>query len=87
MIMDDLHWLDHSSARVLAFVLRRLPPAPVSFLASVRTGWAGGQPVLATDAIPPGRLDRLVLGPLSLGRRARTGHVPDPLPAGPAERW
>src|SRR5580698_2888565 len=45
MIVDDLHWLDLSSARVLAFVLRRLPPAPVSFLASVRTGWAGGQPV------------------------------------------
>ena len=66
MIVDDLHWLDLSSARVLAFVLRRLPPAPVSFLASVRTGWAGGQPVLATDAIAPGRLDRLVLGPLGL---------------------
>ena len=66
MIVDDLHWLDLSSARVLAFVLRRLAPAPVSFLASVRTGWAGGQPVLATDAIPPGRLDRLVLGPLGL---------------------
>src|SRR5882757_8979600 len=66
MIVDDLHWLDLSSARVLAFVLRRLAPAPVSFLASVRTGWAGGQTVLATDAIPPGRLDRLVLGPLGL---------------------
>ena len=67
MIVDDLHWLDLSSARVLAFVLRRLPPAPVSLLASVRTGWAGGQPVLATDDLPAGRLDRLVLGPLSPG--------------------
>jgi DNA-binding CsgD family transcriptional regulator len=75
MIVDDLHWLDLPSARVLAFVLRRLPPAPVSLLASVRTGWASGQqpsgqrvsdrPALATDALPPGRLDRLVLGPLS----------------------
>jgi DNA-binding CsgD family transcriptional regulator len=67
MIVDDLHWLDLSSARVLAFVLRRLPPARVSFLASVRTGWAGGHPALATDAVPAGRLDRLVLGPLSPG--------------------
>src|SRR5450631_846848 len=57
MIVDDLHWLDLSSARVLAFVLRRLPPARVSFLASVRTGWAGGHPALATDAVPAGRLD------------------------------
>jgi hypothetical protein len=92
MIVDDLHWLDLPSARVLSFVLRRLPPAPVSLLASVRTGWASGQrisgqrisgqqaspeqaspqpasgrPALATDALPPGRLDRLVLGPLSPG--------------------
>ncbi|MGH3121193.1 MAG: AAA family ATPase, partial [Streptosporangiaceae bacterium] len=67
LIIDDLHWLDLASARVLAFVLRRLPPASVSLLASVRTGWAGGRPALATDAISPGRLDRLTLGPLSLG--------------------
>jgi len=67
LIIDDLHWLDLASARVLAFVLRRLPPASVSLLASVRTGWADGRPALATDAIPPGRLDRLTLGPLSLG--------------------
>ena len=67
LIIDDLHWLDHASARVLAFVLRRLPPAPVSLLASVRTGWAGGRPALATDAIATGQLDRLPLGPLSLG--------------------
>jgi DNA-binding CsgD family transcriptional regulator len=82
MVVDDLHWLDLSSARVLAFVLRRLPPAPVSFLASVRTGWAGGHTVLATDAIPPGRLDRLVLGPLSLAAAreliiSRTNRRPD----------
>ena len=63
MIVDDLHWLDLSSARGLAFVLRRLPPAPVSLLASVRTGWTGGRPVLAADAIAPWRLDRLMLGP------------------------
>lgn len=67
MIVDDLHWLDLSSARVLAFVLRRLHPAPVSLLASVRTGRTGGRPVLATDTIPPWRLDRLVLGSPSPG--------------------
>jgi hypothetical protein len=67
LVIDDLHWLDLASARVLAFVLRRLPPASVSLLASVRTDWAHGRPALATDAIPSGRLDRLTLGPLSLG--------------------
>ena len=45
LIIDDLHWLDLASARVLAFVLRRLPPASVSLLASVRTGWATAGPL------------------------------------------
>ncbi len=85
LIIDDLHWLDLASARVLAFVLRRLPPAPVSLLASVRTGWTESRPALATDAIPPGRLDRLTLGPLSLGAARELVTSRTPLrPARPA---
>jgi predicted ATPase len=36
--VDDLQWLDPSSARVLEFALRRLDGLPVAILASQRTG-------------------------------------------------
>jgi predicted ATPase len=36
--LDDLQWLDGSSARVLGFVVRRLRDEPIGVLASVRLG-------------------------------------------------
>jgi DNA-binding CsgD family transcriptional regulator len=65
--VDDLPWLDAPSARVLSFVLRRLRHEQVGLLATVRRDWSADLPRLATDSIPAERVDRLKLGPLSLG--------------------
>ena len=67
VVVDDLAWLDTASARALSFALRRLRLEPVGLLTAVRTDWSGISPPLATDRFPSGRVDRLRLGPLSLG--------------------
>ena len=41
LVVDDLPWLDKASARVLAFVARRLTYSPIAFLGAARTGEAG----------------------------------------------
>jgi DNA-binding CsgD family transcriptional regulator len=67
ILIDDLPWLDTPSARALSFALRRLRFEPVGLLAVIRTGWSAGPPRLATDSVPADRVDRLRVGPLSLG--------------------
>jgi len=67
VVVDDLAWLDTASARALSFALRRLRLEPVGLLAAVRTDWSGIPPPLAADRFPAGRVDRVRLGPLSLG--------------------
>jgi DNA-binding CsgD family transcriptional regulator len=67
VVIDDLPWLDTASARALSFALRRLRLEPVGLLAAVRTDWSGILPRLTTDTVPAERVDRLRLGPLSLG--------------------
>jgi hypothetical protein len=42
--IDDIQWLDAPSARVLAFVVRRLEDAPIRILAALRVG-SGGDPL------------------------------------------
>ena len=74
LAIDDLQWLDASSARVLDFALRRLGGLPVGVVACERAG-AGSPPAdhaagVRLDlgrALPAGRCARHVLGPLSLG--------------------
>jgi len=41
LVLDDLPWLDKASARVLAFVARRLAGCHIGFLGAARTGEAG----------------------------------------------
>jgi predicted ATPase len=77
VIVDDLPWLDTASARVLSFALRRLKLEPVSLLAAVRTDWSADPPPLATDSFPAGRVDRVRLGPLSLGAIREFAVYPD----------
>jgi len=67
VVVDDLAWLDTASARALCFALRRLQLEPVGLMATVRTDWSGILPPLAADSVPAERVDRLRLGPLSLG--------------------
>jgi DNA-binding CsgD family transcriptional regulator len=64
--VDDLQWLDRSSARVLVFALRRLGDLPVRLVAAERSG--GSE--LASDLVqvlPTQRLTRIAVGPLAIG--------------------
>jgi DNA-binding CsgD family transcriptional regulator len=60
--IDDVQWLDTSSAAALTFAARRIDGEPVSFLLAKRTGAS----TAFERALEP-RLKRLELGPLSLG--------------------
>lgn len=76
--VDDAQWLDRPSASVLEFCVRRLRDEPVSILLTFRTG--DTVPFGLDRALPPDRLCRVRLGPLSLGAigeilRARLGAV------------
>jgi len=56
VIVDDLQWVDRSSAAILGLVSRRLTETRVGFLAAARTGEAGffessGLPELRIDAL------------------------------------
>lgn len=77
--IDDIQWLDPSSADVLAFTLRRLEAEPVAVFATVR-----GRQVevpLALDRAFPG-FHRLPVQPLSVGaiHRLLWGHLGLALP-------
>jgi DNA-binding CsgD family transcriptional regulator len=63
--IDDLQWLDASSARALEFALRRLPASNVLLLLAERTGSAGGRGI--EQALSQARVRRLPVGPLSVG--------------------
>ncbi len=61
--IDDVQWLDPASARTLTFALRRLEAVPVGVLV-IRRGPGGPLPLGLDDALPQGRRDRLLVGPL-----------------------
>ena len=66
LAIDDEQWMDAPSSRVLRFAARRLDREPIGILLAHRSDRAGG---LATDlerVVPPGRLQRLRIAPLSL---------------------
>jgi DNA-binding CsgD family transcriptional regulator len=60
--VDDVQWLDASSAAALAFALRRLEREPVRVLLARR----GGR-ISTLELALPGDVERLFVGPLSLG--------------------
>jgi DNA-binding CsgD family transcriptional regulator len=63
--IDDLNWLDSSSARALAYAVRRFGSASVGLLVSVRNDGGAADPLALDRALP--RVRHLGLGPLSLG--------------------
>jgi DNA-binding SARP family transcriptional activator/tetratricopeptide (TPR) repeat protein len=68
VVLEDLHWADAMSARLLAFLGRRLGPLPVLIVGSTRPEDAVDAPVLAQALGELRAEDRLLainLGPLS----------------------
>jgi DNA-binding NarL/FixJ family response regulator len=65
--IDDLQWLDESSADVLAFVARRLDRERVAFLLARRPGCESA----LEQALPRRGLSLLDVGPLSVGATRR----------------
>jgi hypothetical protein len=63
IVIDDVQWLDVPSARVLAFVVRRLEDAPIQILVALRVG-SGGDPLGLGRAGPTLPLQRVSIGPL-----------------------
>lgn len=63
--VDDIQWLDASSALALAFTARRVRDDPIAFLFSRRTGH--DVTTLGLERLPPGQLSEIEIGPLSLG--------------------
>jgi DNA-binding NarL/FixJ family response regulator len=63
--IDDVQWLDAPSGDALRFLVRRLSDERVGLIASVR-GEDAPTPLEIDRAIPPERLHRAVLRPLSL---------------------
>jgi DNA-binding CsgD family transcriptional regulator len=68
LAVDDVQWLDSSSAGAVGFAMRRMTDAPVLLLLTRRAGEAG--PVLE-GALPPEHVKRVEVGPLSLGATHR----------------
>ncbi len=65
--IDDIQWLDAPSNDALVFAARRLEEEPVTFLLARRPG----RPTALERALEPRRLERLEVGPLSLGATRR----------------
>ena len=66
LAVDDAQWMDRPSARVLEFCFRRLQREPVSILLTFRDD-SEIFPLGLGRALPPDRIGRIRLGPLSLG--------------------
>ena len=69
--VDDVQWLDAASASVLAFALRRLAAAPAAILVARRSSGNEAAPLGLDRALPSEQLQRLQLGPLSVGATHR----------------
>ena len=70
LAVDDLQWLDPSSTSALAFALRRMHEQPILLLLARRLG-EQAVPSELERAIESDRVERLSIGPLSLGATHR----------------
>jgi predicted ATPase len=66
LAVDDVQWLDPSTTSALAFALRRVREDPILLLFTRRLG-EGAEPAEVERAIEGDRVERLPVGPLSLG--------------------
>jgi DNA-binding CsgD family transcriptional regulator len=65
--LDDVQWLDQASASVIQIALRRLRDERVGLLATFRTGPELTSPLELGRSYAENRLERLTIGPLSVG--------------------
>jgi len=66
LAVDDVQWLDASSASALGFALRRLDAQPVLALLARRTEEGVG-PSVVEEAVESWNVERVHVGPLSIG--------------------
>ena len=71
LAIDDLQWVDASSAAALRFALRRLRDEPVLVLGTRRVEAGRGAPIELERMLGDERVRRLSVAPLSLGRSTR----------------
>ena len=71
--IDDLQWLDASSASAVGFALRRLPEADITLLWTRRLG-EPQQSTAVEDALDGDRVERIQVGPLSVGATHQVLH-------------
>jgi DNA-binding CsgD family transcriptional regulator len=69
--IDDVQWLDDSSAAVMSFALRRIQDRRIGVVVSLRGTALEPAPLGLDVAMPRGALERLTLGPLSLAELHR----------------
>jgi AAA ATPase domain len=69
--VDDVQWLDASTARVLEFALRRLDTEPISFVASVRRGAESEASLWIDRALANDRIRRLPVGSVDVQSLSR----------------
>jgi DNA-binding CsgD family transcriptional regulator len=67
LAIDDLQWLDQSSARVLEFCARRIHDEQLGILASLRIGTSGSHAPALLPTMPGTRSHRLAVGSMSRG--------------------
>ena len=69
--IDDLQWLDQSSARVLEFCARRIHDEQLGILASLRIGRSDPDAPALAPAMPGAQVHRLAVGSMSRGELGR----------------
>jgi DNA-binding NarL/FixJ family response regulator len=82
LTIDDLHWCDRPSLRMLAYVVRRLEGIPLLIVATLRTNEPGTDPALLAEIAHDPMTDRVQPGPLSSAAmpalvERRLGSAPD----------
>ena len=65
LTIDDLHWCDRPSLRMLAYIVRRLEGIPLLIVATLRTTEPGTDPALLAEIAQDQMTDRIQPGPLS----------------------
>ncbi len=91
LTIDDLHWCDRPSLRMLAYVVRRLEGIPLLIVATLRSTERGTDPALVAEIAQDPMTERIRPGPLSLEAvpplvERRLGSAPDPAFAGACHR-